>query len=108
MTAKTRKVDLEELLEAALRRRGMLLPLTGADLAEPKPETQTEGKLPPRLAVTPDFGSKAQRFRLTPDRVDQSEAHEEMARAARGGGRIDAEVEAQMALDRKAAAGRSK
>lgn len=105
MSAKVKKTDLEVLLDAALLKRGLRLPRNESELAALEAELG-KVEVPARLLVPPDFGSAAMKFRLVPHHAPGSEegsASEEMARAARGGGVIDKEVEAQMARDRAAA-----
>lgn len=104
-TKKKKTMRLGSLLEAAIKKRGLAVPTTEAEIAAIEKELEAgDAAYPARLREVPDFSSSARpRFRLAGPAVLDEATSSEMARAAREGGEIPKDIEEKMARDRQKA-----
>jgi hypothetical protein len=92
--------QMERLAVEALRRAGDLVPVTPEEVAAIE---EREGVMPPRRLTPPDLTKPfVRKTRLACAPVDE-EVAENLARAARDGKTISAEIEERMRKDRAAA-----
>ncbi len=101
-----RHVNLGELVQSALLKKGLRLPVTEEEVAAAEEElAKNDVKLPAELAETPDLLSPPPpvRPRSLTHIGEPPDLEQEMARAAREGGQITPETEEKMRLDRLAA-----